>query len=43
MLYIKSTNDNSLPVFLQDKMINNLDIQRVEIVDGGHLLNAKPS
>ncbi len=38
MLYIKSTNDNSLPVFLQDKMINNLSIQRVEIIDGGHLL-----
>jgi len=38
MLYIKSTNDNSVPVFLQDKMINNLSIQRVETIVGGHLL-----
>lgn len=36
-LYIKLTNDKAFPVQLQDKMIKNLNAQKVLTLDSGHL------
>ncbi len=36
-IYIKLTNDKSMPNDLQDKMARNLDATKVEIIDSGHL------
>ncbi|TDQ25715.1 alpha/beta fold hydrolase [Tenacibaculum caenipelagi] len=36
-LYIKLTNDKSMPTDLQDKMAKNLNASRIETINSGHL------